>query len=191
MKRDFLKNLGIEDKEIIDKILDEASADIGKVKGELESYKTKVTELEADIESKTNEIKTLTKEKGNVEELNNKIKDLETENNNLKTNLDAEVSKLTKTHAIENGVRDYKAKNVKSVIALLDLDKITMENGETKGLVEQLDALKSGEDTSFLFDNGEGGAPAGTSPNRPPSNTGGNPPTSANLGDAIAKALGK
>jgi predicted nuclease with TOPRIM domain len=191
MKRDFLKNLGIEDKELIDKILDENSADIGKAKGELENYKNKVTELEESIKSKDTEIETLTKEKGNVEELNNKIKDLESENTKLKTDLDTEVSKLTKTHAIENGVRDAKAKNVKSVIALLDLDKITMENGELKGLSEQLDTLTKGEDTSFLFGNTDGNPPAGANPHNPPGNPGGTPPTSMNLGDAIAKALSK
>ena len=42
MKRDFLKNLGIEDKDIIDKIMDENSSDIGKAKGELQTYKDKV-----------------------------------------------------------------------------------------------------------------------------------------------------
>ena len=42
MTRDFLKSLGIEDKDLIDKILDQNSADIGKAKGEVEQYKTQI-----------------------------------------------------------------------------------------------------------------------------------------------------
>ena len=46
MKRDFLKNLGIEDKEIIDKILDENSADIGRAKSGNDDLKSQVTQLQ-------------------------------------------------------------------------------------------------------------------------------------------------
>ena len=45
MRREFLKNLGIEDKDLIDKILDENSADIGRAKGDLDNYKTQVSDL--------------------------------------------------------------------------------------------------------------------------------------------------
>ena len=59
MKREFLKNLGIEDKELIDKILDENSSDIGRAKGELDTYKTKVEELDKQIKAKDDKIATL------------------------------------------------------------------------------------------------------------------------------------
>jgi chromosome segregation ATPase len=188
MKRDFLKNLGIEDKEIIDKILDENSADIGRAKGELETYKTKVTDLEADIQSKDAEIDKLQKTNGDVAELNKKIEQLESDNTKLTNDLNNQTTALKKTHAIENGVRDAKAKNVKAVMALLDLDKITFENDELGGLSEQLEGLKGDENSSFLF--GDNTPPAGTKPNTPPSNGGGNPPTSTTLAEAVAKAIG-
>jgi chromosome segregation ATPase len=190
MKRDFLKNLGIEDKEIIDKILDENSADIGRAKGELETYKTKVTTLEADIKTKDSEIATLSKTKGDVDELNNKIAQLESEKNELTTKLGTETTALKRTHAIENGVRDAKAKNVKAVMALLDIDKITYEDGELNGLSDQLESLKTNEDTSFLFGTTEVKPPAGAKPNNPPS-AGGNPPSALSLGEAVTKHLGK
>ena len=41
MKRKFLEDLGLE-KEVIDKILDENSADIGRAKGELETVKNQL-----------------------------------------------------------------------------------------------------------------------------------------------------
>ena len=190
MKRDFLKNLGIEDKDIIDKILDENSADIGNAKGELNTYKNKVLELENDIKNKDNEIADLTKKVGNTDALNEKITQLETDKTNLTNELNTKVSTLQKAHAIESGVRDAKAKNVKAVMALLDMDKITYENGELSGISEQLEALKNGDDSSFLFGADSGNPPSGTHLNNPPTGgNGGNPPTAKTFGEAIAKAL--
>ena len=189
MKRDFLKNLGIEDKDIIDKIMDENSADIGKAKGELQTYKDKVTDLEGQIATKDGEIASLQKKVGDTDSLNQQIAQLTTDKTNLTNELNTKISEIQKTHAIEGGVRDAKARNIKAVLAQLDMAKITYENGELSGLTEQLEALKTGEDTSFLFGEVQQ-APSGTHPSTPP--TGGiNPPTSKTLSEAIGKALGQ
>ena len=188
MKRDFLKNLGIEDKDIIDKILDENSADIGRVKGELDTYKSKVTNLEEDVRAKENEITTLKSQVGDTTALNQKISQLESDKTNLTNELNTKVSQIQKTHAIESYARDRHAKNVKAVMALLDMEKITYKDGELSGHIEQFDALTSGENTSFLFGEVGNNSPSGTQPNNPPSNggNGGNPPTGKTLGEAIA-----
>ena len=189
MKRDFLKALGIEDKAIIDQILDENSADIGRAKGELDSYKTKVSELEGQIKTKDSEISTLQSKVDTIDGLNQQIAQLQTDKTNLTNDLNTKVSQIQKTHAIENGVRDAKAKSVKAVIAHLDMDKITFENDQLTGLTEQLDALKTGEDTSFLFGE-QVAAPAGTHVHNPPNGgNGGNPPTSKSFAEAVAKAF--
>lgn len=190
MKRDFLKNLGIEDKEIIDKILDENSADIGRAKGELDTYKTQVTDLQNQLSAKDNEITTLKEEAGKVEGLNQQISQLTADKNQLTNDLNTKVSAIQKSHAIESGVRDAKAKNVKAVMALLDMEKISYAEGELSGLTEQLDSLQKGEDTSFLFNGATHEAPAGTNVNNPPANGGNNPPTTTTLAGAIAKAIG-
>lgn len=190
MKRDFLKNLGIEDKDIIDKIMDENSADIGRAKGELQAVKDKVTELEGQITTLTTENNTLKGQVGEIDTLRNENAQLKTDKTNLTNELNTKVSEIKKTHAIEGGVRDAKAKNVKAVLALLDMSKITHENDELNGLTEQLEALKSGEDTAFLFGDAQP-APAGTHPRTPPANGGTNPPTGKTFADAIAAKLGK
>lgn len=189
MKRDFLKNLGIEDKELIDKILDENSADIGKAKGELESYKTKVTELEADIKSKDATIASLQVEADKVEGLNQTITQLTADKENLTNELTTKVSEIQKGHAIESKIRDRKGKNVKAIRALLDESKITFENNELGGIDEQLEALENAEDSSMLFGEIKPPAPAGTNLVDPATSNNGNPPTSTSLAEAVAKAL--
>ena len=188
MKRDFIKSLGIEDKDIIDKILDENSADIGRAKGELDTYKTKVTELESQLKGKDTELEKLQKSVGDTNALNEKITQLETEKTQLSTELNTKLTDLKKTYAVENKVRDAKARNVKAVMALLDMTKVTYDNDVLGGVDEQLTALQGGDDTKFLF--GETGAPAGTKPNNPPAGTG-TAPTAQTLSEAIAKRFQK
>lgn len=188
MKRSFLQSLGIEDKEIIDKIMDENSSDIGKAKGELETYKNKVTELEGQITDKDKELETMKKSVGDTTALTDQIKQLEIDKADLTTKLNTQISQLQKTHAIESGVRDAKAKNVKAVMALLDMEKITYTDGKLEGLDSQLEALTKDESSSFMF-----GEPtiAGTKPGNPPTNNSGNPPTAKTLVEAITNSLGK
>lgn len=188
MKRDFLKNLGIEDKDLIDKILDENSTDIGRAKAELDTYKNKVTDLENDLKAKNTRIEELEKSTTDVKALQDKVTQLEADKAKLTSDLDTKVTALQKTHAIENGVRDAKARNSKAVIAQLDMEKITFENGVLSGLTEQLESLKTGEDTSFLFGESTPRAPAGTHPSNPPST--GNPKANGgSFADAIQNAI--
>ena len=188
MRRDFLKSLGIEDKEVIDKIMDENSSDIGKAKGELQTFKDKVAELEGQITVKNGEIANLQKSVGDVETLNERIRQLETDKSNLTTELNTKMSQLQKTHAIEGGVRDAKAKNVKAVMALLDMEKITFNDGKLEGLEDQLKTLTEGADTAFLFGTQNPPNPKGLNPSEPP-NPNNNPPTAQTLSQAIAKHL--
>ena len=191
MRREFLKNLGIEDKDLIDKILDENSADIGRAKGDLDNYKTQVSDLKTQLSEKDTEITTLREKADKVDGLNQQITQLTADKTQLTNELNTKVSAIQKSHAIESGVRDAKAKNVKAVMALLDMAKITFADGQLSGLSEQLDALQKSEDTSFLFNTGDTHTPpSGTNLNNPPTNGGNNPPTTNGLAGAIAKALG-
>lgn len=189
MRRDFLKSLGIEDKDVIDKILDENSSDIGRAKGELQTYKDKVTELEGEIKTKDGKIAELEKATGDVTELNQKITQLEADKTKLQGDLDTKVTELQKNHAMENGVRDAKAKNVKAVMALLDKTKITYTDGKLEGLSEQLKTLVEDEATSFLFGEAQSGNPSGTHPGNPSGGT--NTPPAKSFSEAIANALNK
>ena len=190
MKREFLKNLGIEDKDIIDKILDENSSDIGRAKGELDTYKDKVKNLENEVETHNGTIATLEKKVGDVDALNQKISQLETDKTNLTNELNTKVSALQKDYAIEGAIRNAKGKNVKAIKALLDDSKITYEDGTLGGITEQLEALASAEDSSMLFGETKNPPPAGTHFNNPPAGgNGGNPPTAKTFTDAIKNAL--
>ena len=54
--------------------------------------------------------------------------------------------------AILRGVTGAKARSAKAVLALIDREKLKYAGGEVIGLDKQLEALKTGEDTAFLFE---------------------------------------
>lgn len=189
MKSEFLKNLGITEQSVIDQIMAENGRDVEKVRTELTTVKQQVTDLQGQLSTKDSEIADLQTKVGDTADLNQQIAQLTADKTNLTNELNTKVSEIQKNHAIENGVRDAKARNIKAVIALLDTSKIKHENGELTGLTEQLDALKTGEDTSFLF-GVNNSAPSGTHQNTPPG-SGATPPTSTTFAEAVAKSLGK
>ncbi len=189
MKRDFLRGLGIEDKEIIDKILDEHSAGIGKAKGDYEALKTQVDELNSQIKDKDKQLAELENIKKDKEALTTKVSELEEANKTTVTDWENKYNTLEKTNAIEGGIRDAKGKNIKAITALLDLEKITKVDGKWTGIAEQLEGLVKDEASAMLFGENKPPNPTGTNPNNPPTNN--NAPTGDAFTNAIAKALGK
>lgn len=163
MKRKFLEDLGLEDKETIDKILDENSSDIGKAKGELETVQGQLKDANAEIETlkgqvseRDGQLETLKKSTGDVEELKKQIETLQTENKTKDEAHKAEIKKMKIDAAIDAALTSENARNIKAARALLtDLDKIELdENGKIKGdiLSNQIKILKGDDTTKFLFD---------------------------------------
>lgn len=161
MQRKFLEDLGIKDKDTIDKIIDENSSDIGKAKGELETVQGQLKDANAEINTlkgqvseRDGQLETLKKSTGDVDELKKQIETLQTENKTKDEAHAAEIKKMKVDSAIDKALDSAKAKNNIAVKALLkDLDKAELnDDGTIKGLQEQIDALVKGDDTKFLFD---------------------------------------
>lgn len=190
MKTEFLKELGITDQTVIDAIMAENGKNINSAKGEVDNLKTQVADLQSQLTERDTQLTELKKDVKDNEKLTNKITELETANNNTKTEYENKLKELQKTHAIESGVREAKAKNVKAVMALLDMEKITFNDGKIGGLTEQLDALSKDAGSSFMFEETKPNNPHGTNPSNPPNNNNNNPPTSNSWQEAIAKHFG-
>lgn len=191
MKTEFLKGLGIVEQSVIDAIMAENGKDINAVKSNTTQLETQIENLKNQISERDSQLKGLKESAKDNEGLTNKITELENANKKASEEYENKIAAMQKTHAIESGVRDAKAKNVKAVMALIDADKITFKDGKTEGLTEQLETLAKAEDTSFLFGANDVPPVIGANPSNPPANGGNNPPTALTLADAIAKSLGK
>lgn len=160
LNREFLKDLGIDDKDVVDAILDEHSKIIGEVKKELNTVNAKIEfldqqndELTSKLKDRDNQLNDLKNSTEDVAGLKKTIEDLQNTNKTSDEAHKNEINDLKKSFAIENALRDAKARNVISVKALLKLDDIELnEDGSLKGLSEQIETLKGAEDSKFLFD---------------------------------------
>ena len=69
---------------------------------------------------------------------------------------EVKVKQIQIENAVEKALLVSKAKNIKAVKALLDLDNAELDGENIKGLEDQIKKLQEGEDTKFLFDIDDG-----------------------------------
>lgn len=192
MKTEFLKGLNITDQTIIDAIMAENGRDINNAKGNTEQLNTQIADLQKQLGERDEQLKGLKDSVKDNEKLTKQITELEEANKKATTEYQDKITEIQRNHAIENGVRDAKAKNIKAVTALLDMSKITFADDKLTGFTEQIEALKKDEATAFLFTEEQKNppTPSGMNLNNPPAGSGGNPPTSGSFAEAIAKHIG-
>ena len=136
MDRKFLEEMGIE-KENIDKILNKYHEGVKEYKDNAEkvtTLETEITSLKSQIDERDKDLEEL--KKVDAEGLQNKITELENKNKTLKEESDKQLLETRKSLMIENSLISSKAKNLKAIKGLLDLDKISFENDKLKKEVE-------------------------------------------------------
>lgn len=109
----------------------------------------------------------LQKETGDVQSLKDKIQELQDNAKEAEKTHAAEIHTLKVNNAVDNALIAEKALNIKAVKALLNLENPELdENGSVKGLADQIKALKTADDSKFLFGSSTmKGAKAGESGN--------------------------
>lgn len=121
---------------------------------------------EALVSERDKQIEGLKKSTGNSEALKSQIEKLQSENKAAKEKYEADIKTLKINNAIDSALTKAGAKNLKAVRALLDMEKITIEGDEVKGIDDQIKGLSKAEDSSFLFNVVESGnkTPKGMKP---------------------------
>lgn len=151
---DWLKTiLGEAYSEEIDK---KVSEEIGKnfvARSDFNTLNTEKKALADTVKERDKQLETLKASTGNVEALKTQIATLQTENATATKAHEAEIKRLKIDTAVELALSAAKAKNVKAVKALLELDKAELdEDGTVKGLAEQIQKLAKAPDSGFLFE---------------------------------------
>jgi len=108
-------------------------------------------QLETDIKTRDTQINDLKKVDG--DSLKAEIERLQGENKAAKEKYDSDLNKIKLNNAIEKTLTNSKAKNLKAVKALIDLEKISLDGENIKGLDDQIKALQTDDGSKFLFDN--------------------------------------
>jgi hypothetical protein len=109
-------------------------------------------QLETDIKARDAQLETLKKSTGDVEALKTEIANLQEANKTAKADYEAKIKQMQVDNAVTAALTGAKAKNLKAVRALLDLEKAELDGETIKGLADQIKKLQEAEDTKFLFD---------------------------------------
>lgn len=180
MKREFLKELGLED-EVINKVMAEHGKSINEVKtkaDKVDSLESQINDYKKQLEQRDSQLKELgDKAKGN-EELTNEIDRLKQENETTKSDYEQKLQQQAFEHKLESTLASEKVKNVKAVKALLDLASVKLDGDKLLGLDDQLKSLKENE--SYLFEQED-------KPGNPKIFAGGNPQGGAGTVNPFAK----
>lgn len=156
MTRKQLEDLGLT-KEQADSIMKINGDDIENANGtaatEIKNLQTEVEGLKTQVGDRDKQLETLKASAGDNADLKKQIEDLQTENATAKANHESELNQLKIDFAVEKALTGAKAKNIKAVKALLELNDAKLDkDGNVKGLAEQIEKLTSGDDTKFLFE---------------------------------------
>lgn len=151
---DWLKTiLGDAYTEEIDK---KVSEEIGKsfvARSDFNTVNAEKKALADTVKERDKQLETLKASTGDVDALKTQIATLQTENANAAKAHEAEIKRLKIDTAVELALSAAKAKNVKAVKALLDLEKAELdEDGTVKGLAEQIQKLTKAPDSGFMFE---------------------------------------
>ncbi len=153
MERDFLKNLGIDD-DSVKKIMFQYGKDIRSYEDKLNENKTTIDGLNEQLSQRDTQLKDLGTKAEDNEKLKEKVEEYKTKNAELSKEWQGKLDAQSKNFAISNFLRDAGAKNSKAVSALLDLDKVSLDDkGKLTGLDDQVEALKKSD--GYLFTSNE------------------------------------
>lgn len=124
-----------------------------------EEIKEKNTLTET-LKERDKQLEKLKSTTGDAENLKKTIEDLQKANKEKDDTHAAEIKTLKLNSAVDTALNGAKAKNLKAVKALLDLEKAELaEDGTVKGLAEQIKKLTESEDSKFMFDSAPNNKP--------------------------------
>ncbi len=148
--KELLKNAGVEKVDDLEakiakelpkyfkpaKEFNEVSEKLKTANKEIETLKTTNTSIQTEYDNF---------KKGSISQADYEAKKKEIEDNSK-----AEIEKVRLESKIDLAINNAKAKNVKSVKANLDLDKIKLDGDKLLGFDDQIEALKKSD--AYLFD---------------------------------------
>lgn len=149
MKRDDLKEQGLNETQI-NFVMSQNGKDINVLNEKITSLTNERDGLQSQIADRDNQLNDLKKSVKDNDALKDQIKQLQDDNKTATQKYQDDLAAQTKSFKIEGALRDAKAKNVKTVLPLIDTDKVSVnKDGSLNGLSEQIDTVK--KDNGYLF----------------------------------------
>jgi len=179
MKREDLKGLGLSDEQV-GSVMAMHGSDVNGLKEQVTTLTSERDGLQTQVGTVNGQLETLKKGHKDDDDLKAQIEKLQADNKTAAETYQSDLAKTKVDYQTELALTQAGAKNVKAVKALLNSDKITLnDKGQLSGLDDQLEAVK--KDNDFLFQGDTTGtAPQIVNPGNP------NPDTKTKIDPATA-----
>ena len=151
MKKEDLKELGIEDEELVKQIIILHGKDIESLKATNDTNATELDSLRKQLEEASQTIESF--KKLDVDGIKAAADEWKAKAEQAQKDAEAQVYKVRYESALADALKGHKAKNVKAVRALLNEADLKLTDEGIVGLKAQLEAIKS--ENEFLFDSDE------------------------------------
>lgn len=150
LKREMLVEAGIEDKAVIDNIMQAYGAGIENAKLQVKSeLQAENDTLKQQLEQQTQAVKDLQAKEGASTESKQQLEELKAQFDQYKLDSEANLAQITKTNAVALALKDVGAHNSEDLMKFIDLDKISLGEDGKPQLEDTINALK--ESSPYLF----------------------------------------
>jgi hypothetical protein len=150
LKREMLVEAGIEDKAVIDNIMQAYGAGIENAKSQAKSELQAENEtLKQQLEQQTQAINELQAKEGASAESKQQLEELKAQFDQYKLDSEANLAQITKTNAVALALKDVGAYNSEDLMKFIDLDKIDLGEDGKPQLEDTINSLK--ESSPYLF----------------------------------------
>lgn len=137
----------------IDDLMKQVKVEFPKNAVPKEQYNQKTEEvktLKGQLKERDTQLNDLKEEFKDTAGLKEKVTELETTNKTQKETYEKQLSDIAFNNALEKSLSDYKIKDSKLIMALIDKDKLKVDGDTVIGLKEQIEPLQKSHD--FLFE---------------------------------------
>ncbi|HEP3963936.1 TPA: phage scaffolding protein [Streptococcus pyogenes] len=150
LKREMLVEAGIEDKAVIDNIMQAYGAGIENAKSQVKSELQAENEtLKQQLEQKTQAINDLQAKEGASAESKQQLEELKAQFDQYKLDSEANLAQITKTNAVALALKDVGAYNSEDLMKFIDLNKIELGEDGKPVLEDTINSLK--ESSPYFF----------------------------------------
>lgn len=150
LKRDMLVEAGIEDKAVIDSLMNAYGYGIENAKAQAKSeLQAENDSLKQQLEQQSQALSDLQAKEGASEELKQQLTDLQAKFDTYKTENEANLAQVTKSNAIRLALKDVDAHNSDDLAKFINFDEIELDEAGKPKLDKVIKGLK--ETSPYLF----------------------------------------
>ena len=150
LKREMLVEAGIEDKAVIDSLMNAYGSGIENAKAQAKSeLQAENDSLKQQLEQQSQALNDLQAKEGASEEVKQQLTDLQAKFEAYKTDSEANLAKVTKSNAIRLALKDVDAHNSDDLAKFINFDEIELDESGKPKLDKVIKGLK--ETSPYLF----------------------------------------